>query len=91
MGEIADSIVDGILFGGGHGGRARPRTWQSGSGNMCWRDRHGVVHDMREMTLAHLRAAAKKCRAEGNSGKLADIERAIREKEGCLLAPIDNP
>lgn len=91
MGEIADQIIDNYLWGfGGSAGRG-PRTWQSGAGSMRWRDQTGRVHDMRRMSLGHLRAAERKAESEGNTGKLADLRRAIREREQDLLKPVDNP
>lgn len=89
MGDIADQIIDGFFSGRfDYQQHRRPRGYQAGSGRFCWRDANGIVRDMREMTVSHLRSAIAKCRAEKNTGKLADLEEVLSEKVGDFFTPV---
>ena len=82
MGEIADQIVDQMMFGGGcH--TLRKRGFQSGSGNFMWRTSSGLVA-MKSMTDEHLRNAIRLCEKNGNTGKLRQLQQILDGRESLI-------
>jgi hypothetical protein len=80
MGEIADEIIDRMIFGGGWSSKPRRKTFQSGTGRFMWNSAKGV-RPMREMTDEHLRNALRVCEQNGNSGKAKDIRIILQERQ----------
>jgi DNA-binding IclR family transcriptional regulator len=80
MGEMADEMIDRMIFGRNHyyeRSRKRP-TYQSGSGDFMWRSAEGLIN-MYDMTPEHRENAMEVCRRKGNSGKLKQLEQVQRE------------
>lgn len=80
MGEITDQIIDRFIFGPPSRTKSKPRTWQAGSGQRCWRTATGEVVAMETMTDAHLRNALRMCERNGNPGKAKDIRAVLYER-----------
>lgn len=86
MGEHADDIIDQIIDGEWLP-RRRNVTYQSGAGKGVWRTASGPVLRMSDMSVAHLQAAIAECERRGNSGKKADLEKALRGKVNEFFTP----
>ncbi|TAU51268.1 hypothetical protein ELI44_32910 (plasmid) [Rhizobium ruizarguesonis] len=79
MGEMADEIIDRMIFGGHYNGRSRRRpTYQSGSGDFMWRSANGLIN-MYDMTPEHRENAMEVCRRKNNSGKLKQLQQVQDE------------
>lgn len=81
MGEIADAMIDRMIFGENHyfeRSRRRP-TFQSGTGDFMWRTAAGELLNMYDMTPDHRENAMEVCRRKGNSGKLKQLEQVQAE------------
>jgi hypothetical protein len=82
MGEIADQIVDRMIFGGfERPGKKRRRTYQSGVGDFMWRTKTGEELSMWDMDTQHLRNAAKMCASNGNTGKAKQLRKVLYERD----------
>lgn len=82
MGDEADAIMDRAMFEYYEREfRPRHRGYQHRTGRHCWRNADGIILDMYSMSTEHLRNAAEVCKRNGNTGKLADIEQVLEERE----------
>ncbi len=88
MGDAADDAFDSWLAHEFDARYAKPVPYQRGTGRFMWRNYEGEILDMRSMTDAHLRNVAAYCRQHGNTGKLADIEQVLSEREPSGLADL---
>ena len=79
MGEIADGIIDRMMFGSGRNQRPR-QTFQAGSGNYMWRTSDGQTVSMHSMTVDHLTNAIALCERSGNSGKAVQLLTILAER-----------
>jgi hypothetical protein len=80
MGEIADAMIDRMIFGVAHDHRRSRRrpTYQSGTGDFMWRSGEGLIN-MYDMTPEHRENAMEVCRRKGNSGKLKQLQQVHAE------------
>lgn len=78
MGEIADEIIDRLIFGGPHWGKEN--SPQRGVGNGNWMSASGPLK-IADMDDEHLINAALLCRRTGNNGKGRELMAELKRRK----------
>lgn len=80
MGEMADAMIDRMIWGGGYYTPRKRRSFQKHSGDYMWRSADKSVISMYDMSISHIENAIEKCIEYDNSTKLKQLREVLAKK-----------